>query len=248
MVISSVAILLVGACLAAFVLGMSGFAFGLIATAFWAWSPEPQLLVPTIVFGSLLGQIFSIRVVRHQFSLARARPFVIGGVIGVPIGVLLLRSVSTGLFTVGVGVVLVAYSVCMLNQSRLPVLPRVARLADSGVGLMTGILGGAGGIGGAAPVVWCSLRGWDKNVQRATFQPLFLVIQTFTLVIYAVTGAITIDTLVSFALISPVVVISSWLGARAYPFVSELKFQRLILALLFASGVSLLLRPLSRLL
>src|SRR5215471_6115662 len=86
---SSVTIfVIIGAVAGGFVQGLSGFAFGLIAMAFWAWSVEPQLAGPMVVFGSLLGQILSVGAIREGFSLQRAAPFIVGGLIGVPLGVL----------------------------------------------------------------------------------------------------------------------------------------------------------------
>jgi len=70
---------IVGAVVAGFVQGVSGFAFGLVAMALWAWSVAPELAGPMVVFGSLIGQLLSIGSVRHAFDLRRATPFVFGG-------------------------------------------------------------------------------------------------------------------------------------------------------------------------
>ncbi len=73
---TSVAVQIVGGALVAgFIQGISGFAFGLIATSIWAWTIEPQLVVPTVIFGSLLGQMISISSVRKDIRAARAGPF-----------------------------------------------------------------------------------------------------------------------------------------------------------------------------
>jgi len=77
---------LVGAAVAGFVQGLSGFAFGLAAMGIWAWSVSPQLAGPMVVFGSLTGQLLSIHSVRRSLDLRRLLPFILGGVIGVPIG------------------------------------------------------------------------------------------------------------------------------------------------------------------
>src|SRR5580704_7319669 len=81
-----------GAAAAGFVQGLSGFAFGLVASAVWAWVVAPQLAGPMVVFGSLLGQILSIGAVGRSFDLRRVLPFVAAGLLGVPIGVVLLRT------------------------------------------------------------------------------------------------------------------------------------------------------------
>jgi uncharacterized membrane protein YfcA len=59
-----------GAMLAGFVQGLSGFAFGLTAMSLWAWTLEPRLAAALVVFGSLLGQIMAAVTVRRSFDSA----------------------------------------------------------------------------------------------------------------------------------------------------------------------------------
>ena len=49
MTATTIAAVVVGTCLAGFVQGVSGFAFGLVAVSVWAWSIEPQLAGPLVV-------------------------------------------------------------------------------------------------------------------------------------------------------------------------------------------------------
>ena len=70
---------ILGAIAAGFVQGLSGFAFGLVAMAFWAWSVAPQLAGPMVVFGALLGQLLSLTAVRRSLDLRLISPFIIGG-------------------------------------------------------------------------------------------------------------------------------------------------------------------------
>ena len=56
---------LLGALVAGFVQGLSGFAFGLVAMAFWVWAVAPQLAGPLVVFGSLIGQLLLLRSFRQ---------------------------------------------------------------------------------------------------------------------------------------------------------------------------------------
>ena len=50
-------LVLLGAAAGGFVQGLSGFAFGLVSLAFWAWFVTPQLAGPMVVFGSLIASI-----------------------------------------------------------------------------------------------------------------------------------------------------------------------------------------------
>ena len=50
-------IVIVGAIVAGFVQGLSGFAFSLVATSIWIWFLPPQLVAALAVFGALAGQV-----------------------------------------------------------------------------------------------------------------------------------------------------------------------------------------------
>src|SRR5919199_3102443 len=90
-----IAAVALGAALGGFVQGLSGFAFGLVALGIWAWSVDPTIAGPLVVFGSLIGQLLSLHTVRAGIEPGRVLPFIIGGVIGIPLGVLLLRVIDS---------------------------------------------------------------------------------------------------------------------------------------------------------
>jgi len=240
MTVSVMAAIVVGTSLAGFVQGLSGFAFALVAMSVWAWSIEPQLAGPMVVWGSWIGQVLSLGAVRGGLLWRRAVPFVLGGVAGVPVGAWLLRYVDVGLFRGGVGVVLVCYCSTMLFARRLPVLARGGRLADGAVGAVGGVMGGLGGLTGPAPTLWCTLRGWDKDAQRSVFQVFNLSMHSLTLTVYFFDGTLTAAMVPAFALMIPVAILPTFAGVLLYRRVDDRAFRRLVLLLLLLSGILLL--------
>ena len=234
------AYVILGACAAGFIQGLSGFAFGLTAMAFWAWVVAPQLAAPMVVFGSLLGQVLAVGSLRRGFDLRRALPFILGGVLGVPAGAALLPHIDQTVFKAVVGALLAVWCPTMLCIRALPRIHHGGALADGAVGAIGGIMGGLGGLTGPAPTLWCALRGWDKDAQRAIFQSFNLVMHALTLSVYATSGLITAEARGMFVVIAPAMVIPAFLGARLYTRFSDATFRRLILILLLISGLVLL--------
>src|SRR5262245_62201591 len=107
---SYLAILIGGAVLAGFVQGLSGFAFALAALSVWAWAVDPQVAAPLAVFGSLVGQVVALPLTWKGTDWKRVAPFIIGGVVGVPPGVLLLSVLEPKGFKLALGLFLIAYS------------------------------------------------------------------------------------------------------------------------------------------
>lgn len=229
------------AAVAGFIQGLSGFAFALVATSLWAWTIEPQLLVPTVVVTSLLGQVVSILNVKAEVRLARATPFLIGGTIGVPAGVLILPMLNAEAFRISIGIILVIYCSVMLGSKRLPVVRSGGGAADSIVGLIAGIMGGATGISGPPMILWCALRGWGKDVQRATFQSFFIGTQILIISIYVAGGLITARSMQLVLVAALPIIVASWLGSRIFKQFTTQHFQKAIFGLLLISGITLVL-------
>jgi hypothetical protein len=210
----------------------------------WAWALDPQLAAPLVVWGSLVGQVLTIRTVRGGFSWHRAMPFVVGGVVGVPMGAWLLAYVDMHMFKIGVGALLLLYCSALLLIRQGPKMDRAGPIVDGAVGMVGGVMGGLGGLTGPAPTLWCTLKGWDKDTQRAVFQTFSLCMQSLTLAIYVGKGTVTGAMMPLFALMVPVAIIPTLAGAWLYRRFSDVAFRKLVLVLLSITGAVLLLSSL----
>jgi len=229
-----------GAAAGGFIQGLSGFAFGLTALAIWAWTVDPRAAGALVVFGTFVGQLMALGTVRRGFNALRVLPFIIGGVVGVPLGVLFLRHIDPADFKLAVGIILLIWCPMMLVARALPhIATGGGKWADGAAGWVGGVMAGLAGLNGPAPILWCTLRGWGRDVQRAVFQIYSLVIQGVTLAAYVASGTIHGDTILLFAIVAPAMVIPTLIGARLYHRFSDAGFRRLVLLLLTASGAIL---------
>ncbi|MCK4868060.1 MAG: sulfite exporter TauE/SafE family protein [Alphaproteobacteria bacterium] len=227
---------LAGALLAGFVNGLAGFGTGLVALGLWLHVIDPVLAAPLVVICSVAAQILSLVTLRPAFNLYRIWPFLTGGLLGVPIGVLALDHIEVGGFRIFVGTFLILYCAFTLASRRLPVLDRGGRPADGAVGFAGGILGGAAGLSGVLPTVWCGLKGWGKTEQRAVYQPFNLAVLSWALIAQAQQGFITAEVGRLTLICLPGTVLGVWLGIKAFGRVDDRQFRLIILWLLLASG------------
>jgi uncharacterized membrane protein YfcA len=207
--------------------------------AIWAWSVEPVLAGPLVAFGTLFGQILSIGTVRRGLDAGLIWPFVVGGILGVPLGVALLPRLDPLAFKLAVGVLLLLWCPAMLVARDIPRITVGGRLADALVGWIGGIMCGIAGLNGPAPTLWTTLRGWDRDRQRAVFQTFSLVTQALTITAYLATGIIQTGTAWVFAVIVPAMLIPTLIGARLYRNFTDTGFRRVVLGLLTISGAML---------
>jgi uncharacterized membrane protein YfcA len=113
------------------------------------------------------------------------------------------------------------------------------RWADATVGFAGGILGGLAGLSGPLPILWASVRGWDKDQRRGIFQIFNGTVLFAALCLQAGAGLIGQQTVWLALLAFPATMIGAWLGARTYRALSDHNFRDVVLGLLFLSGIVL---------
>jgi len=224
---------------AALVAGLAGFAFGLVAAAVWLHVLTPVQTATLIIAFGLIVQGVAVWKLRRALQWRRLWPFLLGGLLGVPLGVAVLGFANPDYIRAGVGVLLIAYSIHGL--ARRTMKPIVAGApADAGVGLLNGILGGATGLAGIIVTIWCGLRGWPKDVQRTVFQPVGVSVFAMSALWLSGSGAVGIDTLRLFVIGLPILLAGTWLGLKLYGRVDDAGFRKIVLTLLLVSGIALL--------
>jgi uncharacterized membrane protein YfcA len=237
------AVVLFGATLAAIVSGSSGFAFGLIASAIWLHVLAPTQVVSLAIACSILVNLLMAWQLRGMVKLKLLWPFLVGAMIGIPIGVAALHSLDAQIVRQGVGAILVVYSIYMLTRPKMPVMRLNAaggRVADGAVGMLGGFMGGATSLNGVFPTLWCGLRGWTKSEQRGVFQSYILIVHIVTLMWLASAGELNTNVGWNVLLCIPALLIGSWIGLRLFHHVGEKSYRVLILVLFLVSGLVLL--------
>ena len=81
---------------AAFITGLAGFAFAVVAAAVWLHFLTPGQAAPLIVAFGLIVQGASVWKLRAAIKLNRIVPLVIGSAIGVPLGAALMAVDQAG--------------------------------------------------------------------------------------------------------------------------------------------------------
>lgn len=232
--------LALGSFVAAIASGLAGFAFALIASATYLHLRPPADATPLVLAASLLAQCFSILSLRDAIDWRRLSPFLIGGMIGVPLGVALLHSVSPDPLKRAIGFFLVAYAAFMLLRGVPQPIRAGGAPLDGAIGFVGGAMGGLGGLSGAVPTIWTGLRGWSKDEQRAVYQPYIFFMQAVALGWLFAEDGIGPQAVSDFLWCLPSVALGVWIGLRLYARVDDATFRRIVLMLLLASGVVLI--------
>ena len=234
------AILLFGALAGGFVSGLAGFGTALMALGVWLYVLTPALAVPLVLICSVIAQVSTLPSIWKSIDFSIVWPFLIAGLIGVPLGTMLIEHADPRVFKLTVGVFLLVFPAALYFQRTEMAITFGGKAADAAIGFAGGILGGLAGLSGPLPILWASVRGWTKEQRRGIFQIFNFSVLAASLVVQIATGFVKPD-VVWLALIAfPSTVIGAWLGARTYRVLSDRNFYDIVLALLFLSGLGLL--------
>jgi uncharacterized membrane protein YfcA len=235
----NLALFLIATFIAALVAGLAGFAFGIVAAGIWLHVITPVETASLIVGFGLIVQGLAVWKLRNALDWRKLWAFVAGGALGVPLGVAILGWTNPAQVRAGIGAVLVLYALYALARPKMQPVAG-GPLRDAGVGFLNGILGGITGFAGIVVTIWCGLRGWPKDVQRAVFQPVGVATFVMCAAWLGGTGAISAHTVELFLLGLPFLLAGTWLGLKRYGRLDEEGFRKIVLALLLVSGVALL--------
>jgi len=159
-------------------------------------------------------------------------------VIGIPIGILLLKRVNEDIMKSVLALVIVTFSLYRIFK------PRLFALANDKLawffGLLSGMLGAAYNTNGPPVVIYGTLRGWDPEKFRATLQGYFFPTGSMIALGHCIGGLWTRPVLVNYAFSLPVILIAIFLGGRINSRIPKAKFDNYIYVFLIILGVFLL--------
>ncbi|MFZ0401618.1 MAG: sulfite exporter TauE/SafE family protein [Pseudolabrys sp.] len=219
--------------------GLAGFAMGLVVSGIYLHILTPIQTATLIVGYGFVTQGYGVWALRHAVRWRGAAPFIIGGLMGVPAGTMLLTYIDPAYMRIGVGILLVVYSIYSLARPAIK-LAHEGVAAEVGVGFLNGLLAGLTGLVGIVVVIWCQLRNWPKDVQRAIFQPILLATILTSTVSLSAAGAVTAETMKLYLLGLPCMLAGTWVGLKLYGRLNDAAFRKIILLLLLVSGLSLI--------
>jgi uncharacterized membrane protein YfcA len=240
---AEILVLLAGALLGGLANGLTGFGTALTAVPIWVHIMSPPMAAALGAAAGVTGQIQSMHLVWHAVEWRRVAPFILAGLAGVPIGTWALPLVDVRSFKLGVGVVLIAYcafQLCAERLARCGITAAGGRTADALIGLGGGIMSGLAGLSGPLPIMWATLKPWTREEKRALFQTFNFTILSATVLSSAVAGQLPPEFWSALLVSVPGTLVGVHLGKMAWRRLDDRRYDRVVIALMLAMGVTLL--------
>jgi uncharacterized membrane protein YfcA len=215
-----------------------GFAFSAIAGAvLLQLGADPVEAVRILLTCSIAIQGYTVATLWRSIAWRRVVPFVLGGLAALPFGILLLFRTPAASYQLALGAFLIGYGLYMLAKPRSIVVAG-SDLRDALAGALGGITGGLAAFPGAFVTIWCGMRGWDKDGQRAVYQPYILIMQLAALALITALGSAHGVDPAPLAYV-PGAVLGAYGGLAIFRRMTDRQFNIAVYVLLIASGCAL---------
>ena len=226
-----------------FVKGMCGFANTLVFSSILAFGSNNIDISPVEL---LLGYPTNIILTWRERRLIKWRetlPVAALVLLGCVAGVLLLKNVNASAIKIVFGVIITLTALEMLlrelsNQKRAP-----SRLLLTATGLLAGLLCGLYGVG-ALLGAYMSRVTDDTRAFKGNLCLVFVIESTFRIVLYSITGILTLEAALSALKLAPFMLIGLFGGILSARFLPERIVKRVVIVLLFISGIALIINAL----
>ena len=220
------------------IMGTVSFGMGLVVAPVLLLFLDPKSAIVTVnaIIPILLSFVL-LTTWRHlQFRLLKG--MAVGGILAVPLGVLVLDSANPTILRITIGVAILCLGVLNLLNIQLPMANR------RGSGLLVGFLTSLSittlSIGGPLAATYIIAQHWHREQMRAALAFYFLCTYIVGFVLYYVTGLVDRDTLVNIALLVPSLVVGFGLGALLAKRMNEAVFRYVAIGVIIMGSLVLL--------
>lgn len=221
-----------------FVKGLCGFANTLVFSTILSFSTNNVNISPVELVLGLPSNIMISYKERKSVQWKVCLPLAGLVLLGDIPGILLLKNTNTQVIKGIFGFVIIAIGVEMLLREYMRKTKKTQLLLIT-IGILSGILCGLYGIGALLAAYMGRVTDNSRSF-KGNLCIVFLIDNLFRLVMYGVTGIITLATLKQSVILFPFMALGLFLGMKGSSFLDEKKIKNLVIIMLILSGVSLI--------
>lgn len=227
--------------------GSAGFGFGLFALPILLFLdfPLPEAVMIVIV-GSAMQKISAVAYLRRSVDWKEILPYMLLGLAALPLGVYLMVQVSF-LDQAAIKQIIGSCIVILLLLQRQGVISAretVHRFWGYLAGFFSGLLNGLANIGGPPLVLWILAHRWTNEKMRVTALAFSLVFVPFQILLLMLAfGSPILQPLVKTFLVTPVILLGSWVGLKIGAKISREHLRIYMQSLLFLIALAAVIGP-----
>lgn len=234
------ALLIVSA--AALVFGTVSFGMGVVGTPPLLLFIDAKTAIVVINTHTVLISLLVLLSTWRHLDLRKSKGLLVGGMVGTPLGVLLLNVSEPGALRIVIGGVIVLLGLLNLREIEFP----FATFPGSGMffGFVTCFGVTAISIGGVVAAIYAIAQKWPAQTIRASLAFLFVLTGITQVVLYAFSGLYPAGTAVMVGVTAPAVLLGFGVAALLVGRLNERIFRYVVVAVVIFGGTVLIIREL----
>ncbi len=222
-----------------FIKGLCGFANTLVFTSILAFGTTNINISPVELLIGYPSNIILTWKNRKKLDHKIWIPLAVLVLMGNIPGALLLRNADPGYIKVVFGVVIILLGIEMFLREQNKIRLKESRAMLFAIGLLSGVLCGLFGIG-ALLAAYLGRVTDNGEAFKANISAVFIVENTFRVILYSALGIITLASLKQVALMLPFMLIGLYAGMGSSKILNEKKAKYLVILLLIISGLMMI--------
>lgn len=226
--------------LAGFLQGLTGFGFGMVAMSLSPFLLDIKQANVLVTILALFNCLFVTWSVRHAVDFKKILPMFLGALLGIPIGVYLLKVLQPKTIKIILGIILIGfstYSILKKESTR-----RIGKRWGVPMGMLGGILNGLIHMGGPPVIIYTYYQDWDKDSIKATLITYFAMGAAYKLVVLLLSKFVTFEIVKTSGILLPIVYFGAFLGFIWFARVNKEQMRKITFSILICLGWLLILK------
>ena len=226
------------------IMGTVSFGMGLVVAPVLLLFLAPKSAIVTVnaIIPILLA--FVLLTTWRHLQFRRLLGMALGGLLAVPLGVLVLESANPTVLRITIGAAILILGVMNLLNITLPMANRPG--SGLAIGFLTSLSITTLSIGGPLAAAYIVAQHWQREQMRAALAFYFLCTYLVAFCIYYATGLVDRDTLINIGLLVPALVVGFGIGAILARRMNEAVFRYVAIGVIITGSAVLLGQELSK--
>lgn len=224
--------------IAFFIKGLCGFANTLVFTTILSFADNNINISPAELLLGYPANIILAWKERKSIMPSVCIPLAVLVILGSIPGIFFLKKVDASIVKVICGIVIALIGVEMLLRERSTKKHKQSKLGLLIIGILSGVLCGMYGIG-ALLGAYVSRVTDDTKAFKANMSVVFMVENTFRIILYSVTGIITFGIIKQAVVLIPFMLLGLGLGMVSSRVLDEKLVKKIVVIMLIISGLAL---------
>lgn len=222
-----------------FVKGLCGFANTLVFTTVLSFGNNNVNISPVELLLGYPTNLILVWKERKSIKWSMCLPLAALVLLGSIPGIWFLKSANTGLIKIVFGFVIVLVGAEMLFRERTQKKTKESKVVLGAIGILSGVLCGLYGVG-ALLGAYIGRVTEDTKAFKANICVVFLIENSFRVILYEVLGIITLDIWKQAVILVPFMLLGLFLGMKSGRVLDDKLVKKLVIVMLIVSGMVLI--------